>query len=382
MSPRVAARVGSFRRTLIREIFESAPKDALNLGLGQPDFDPPAVFCEALARAASSPDSGYGPTAGDRTLRELVANDYSGFANGPQDVVITLGCQNATFTALGCLLDPGDEVLVPDPGFPGAMSAAKAWGATPRYYPLRAERGFRIDVDELLALVTDRTRGIVVISPSNPTGVLEPQATLDRLVEETARRGLALVLDEIYRELCHSAPPPAPGVPRIAAPHVVVCGGLSKSVALTGWRVGWAICSDGPFIDKFTALHQAVLTCPATPIQRACRIAFEPAGIDAAATLRQAFRRRRDLVASILGTAGCRMAPLDAAFYAWVDASGAGGGREFSRRLLQEENIVVIPGEGFGVAAPDWFRISYCQPEQRLEPALKTIVARLGVAVG
>ncbi len=381
MSPRIAARVEDFRRTLIREIFESAPKDSFNLGLGQPDFDPPAVFCQALAKAASMPDSGYGPTAGDRVLRERVAHSYHGFVAGPDDVLITLGCQNATFTALGCLLDPGDELLVPDPGFPGAERAAKSWGATPVFYPLRAENHFRIDVDELMSLVGPRTRGILLITPSNPTGVVEPSSTIDRLIEETARRGIALIVDEIYKELCYTSDGPAPGVPAVAHPHVIVCGGLSKSVALTGWRIGWAVCSDPVFIDKMTALHQTVLTCPSTPIQRACRIAFEPEGIQAAQELKAAFRRRRDLVASILTASSARYAPLDGAFYAWVDASAAGGGKRFAKALLDEEKIVLIPGEGFGQSAPDWFRISYCQPEEKLGPALRVIADRLNVPV-
>jgi aspartate/methionine/tyrosine aminotransferase len=381
MSPRIAARVEDFRRTLSREIFESAPKDSFNLGLGQPDFDPPAVFCEALAVAASMPDSGYGPTAGDRVLRERVAQSYHGFVRGPEDVLITLGCQNATFTALGCLLDPGDELLVPDPGFPGAERAAKSWGATPVFYPLRAENSFRIDVDDLMSRVGPLTRGVLLITPSNPTGAVEPQATIDRLIEETARRGIALIIDEIYKELCYVTEEPAPGVPAVQQPHMIVCGGLSKSVALTGWRVGWAVCSDPVFMDKMTALHQTVLTCPSTPIQRACRVAFEPAGKQAAREIRSAFKRRRDLVASILGSPSKRCAPLDGAFYAWVDASAAGGGRKFAKALLDEEKIVVIPGEGFGQSAPDWFRISYCQPEERLGPALRVIAERLNVAV-
>lgn len=380
MSPTPAQRVAGFRRTLIREIFESAPADALNLGLGQPDLDPPAVFVEALARAAREPNSGYGPTAGDLKLRELIAADYPGFARGPSDVLVTTGCQQATFTALGCLLDPGDELLVPDPGFPGAERAARAWGAVPVGYPLRPERQFRIDIDELLAAITPRTRAILVITPSNPTGVIEPQETLERLIDETARRGLALLIDEIYRELCFGPADRAPGAPPQIAPHLIACGGLSKSVALTGWRVGWAVCSDPGLMDKMVALQQTVLTCPSTPIQRASRIAFAAEGREAAKALRELFRRRRAVVERELRPATVRRAPMDGAFYAWIDAGRAGGGRRFAAELLTEEKIVVIPGEGFGVAAPDWFRVSYCQPEERLGPALATIVRRLTTA--
>lgn len=121
MSPAFSNRVAGLKRTLIREIFESAPPEALNLGLGQPDLDPPPPFRAELSRAAAEGPAGYGPTAGDRPLREAVAAQYAGFAGGPDDVLITVGCQEATFVALGCLVDPGDEVLTPDPDSPAPL---------------------------------------------------------------------------------------------------------------------------------------------------------------------------------------------------------------------------------------------------------------------
>lgn len=377
MSPVIAARVGGLTRTLIREIFESAPKDALNLGLGQPDLDPPAVFREALAKAATDGPAGYGPTAGDRVLREGIARHYAGFATRPDDVLVTTGCQEATFVTLGCLVDPGDEVLVPDPGFPGAERAAMVWGAVPVRYPLRAENGFHLDVDEVIGMIGPRTRALVVITPSNPTGTVEPQASLDRLYEETGKRGIALVIDDTYASLCWTHDGPAPGAPPTVMPHVVVCGGLSKSVALTGWRVGWAVCPDAAFMAKMVALQQTVLTCAATPIQLAARVAFTPEGEAGAREIRARFEARKNLVARTLGARpGVRIAPLEGAFYAWADVSRVGGGRAFAKRLMEEDKIVTIPGEAFG-SAVDWLRISYCQEDGALERALVTIADRL-----
>ncbi len=383
MSPRIAQRVAGLKRTLIRELFESAPPDALNLGLGQPDLEPPALLREALARAASEGPSGYGPTAGDGALRERVATAYAPFARGAGDAVITVGCQQATFVALGCLLDPGDEVLLPDPAFPGALRAAQTWDAAPRFYPLRAERGFHLDPDEVLGLITPATRALVVITPSNPTGTVEPASSLARLTEETARRGVALVIDDTYRSLYWLGDGDAPGIPAEPLPHVVVCGGLSKSVALTGWRLGWVVSPDAEFMARVVALQQTLLTCAPTPTQRAARVAFTPEGRVAAQAVRAVFRRRRDLVERILGgRPGLRMAPLEGAFYAWVDASAAGGGMAFARRLMAEDKIVVIPGEAFGTSAPDWLRISYAQEDGALARALETIAARLSSAAG
>lgn len=379
MSPRPASRVKGLKRTLIREIFESAPKDAINLGLGQPDLRPPDALSSALAKAASAGPAGYGPTQGDAALRAEVASSYPGFARDGADVLITTGCQQATFVVLGALLDPGDEILVPDPGFPGAPRAADAWGASARAYPLRPENHFHLDPDEVLRAVGERTRAILVISPSNPTGTVESRESLDRLATGCAERDLTLVLDDTYRELHWLDEGPAPGAPAEPAEHVVVCGGLSKSVALTGWRVGWAISPDTDFMARLVALQQTVLTCAATPIQLAAREAFSAAGRRGGAELRARFLARKNMVEESLGPLlETRMAPLEGAFYAWIDVAQRGGARHFARTLLEEEKIVVIPGEAFGAAAPDWIRVSYAQDETLLARALRVIAARAG----
>lgn len=378
MSPRLAARVAGLKRTLIRELFESAPPDALNLGLGQPDFEPPDLLRAALARAASEGPSGYGPTAGDPVLRQGVAGTYPGFARRPEDVLITTGCQEATMVVLGCLVDPGDEVLVPDPAFPGAERAAGAWGGIPIRYPLRPENNFHLDPQEVLDAVTPRTRAIVVITPSNPTGTVEPRESIEYLCRGAEQRGVTLIIDDTYRTLCWTGEELAPGAPAEPSPHVVVCGGLSKAAALTGWRLGWAISPDPALAGKLVALQQTLLTCAPTPTQRAARVTFTPEGAQAVAGVRDVFRRRRDMVAEVFQQAGqIDFAPLEGAFYTWVNARARGGGMAFARLLLQEENIVIIPGEAFGAFCPDWVRISYAQEDRALQQALRVIAARL-----
>lgn len=374
MSPRYSGRVAPLKRTLIREIFEAAPPEAINLGLGQPDLGAPEVLRGALARAAESGPSGYGPTAGLVELRRDVAATYGDLARDEGDVLITAGCQQATFVTLGCLLDPGDEILVPDPGFPGAARAAVAWSARARSYPLREERGFHLDPEEVAALISRRTRAVLVISPSNPTGTVEPRTTLERLVRITAEAGVALILDDTYRELYWIGEGSAPTVSGSDLSHVVICGGLSKSVALTGWRIGWAVGSDPSFMAKMVALQQTVLTCAATPIQTAAREAFTEAGRGAAAEIRDRFRRRREIVERILPAKG-RRAELEGAFYTWIHVGR--DARRFSQELLERDGIVVIPGVAFGEAATEWIRVSYAQPEEILEQALGVIRGRL-----
>jgi aspartate aminotransferase len=377
MKLKPSRRVASLRRTLIREIFESAPPDALNLGLGQPDLPAPAWLRESLAHAALEGSSGYGPTAGFAELRERIAADYPDLSVGPDRVLVTTGCQEATFVVLGCLLDPGDEVLVPEPSFPGAARAAHAWGATPRSYPLRPERSFHLDPDEVLDAVGPATRLVVVISPSNPTGTVEPQESLDALVAGCAARGVGLLLDDTYRGLHWLSEEPAPGLRGDDLDHVVVCGGLSKSLALTGWRLGWAVAPDPELARKLVALQQTVLTCAPTPTQLAGLEAFSAGGRRAAWEVRARFDARRRIVEQKLPRDRFDRAPLEGAFYAWIDAGARGGGAAFARALLDEERIVVIPGEAFGAAAADWIRVSYAQEDRRLAAALDVLAARL-----
>lgn len=377
MTLRPADRVSNLRRTLIREIFESAPADAVNLGLGQPDLPAPAWMREALSHAALEGPTGYGPTAGFEDLRSAIAEEYPDLGVGAESVLVTAGAQEATFLALGCLTDPCEEVLVPEPAFPGAERAARAWGASVRRYPLRAERDFHLDPDEVLASISPATKVLVVLTPNNPTGTVEPADSLAALARGAAARGVALVLDDTYRGLHWLEEGPAPSLKGSGADHVVVCGGLSKSLAMTGWRLGWAVVPDREMAARLVALQQTVLTCPPTPIQRAALEAFSPGGRRAAWEVQARFDARRRRVEAALPRERFRRAPLEGAFYGWIDASRRGGGRSFAQELLDEENIVVIPGEAFGDAAAAWIRISYAEEDQRLAAALETIAQRL-----
>ncbi|MDH3283516.1 MAG: pyridoxal phosphate-dependent aminotransferase [Acidobacteriota bacterium] len=375
MSPVPARRVAGLRRTLIRELFESAPPDAVNLGLGQADLPVPQELRQALREAAAGPD-GYGPTAGDPGLRGDVARSYPGFVDGPDHVLITAGCQEALFLALGSLLDAGDEVLVPEPGFPGAQRAAEIWGARARTYPLRPENRFHLDPDELLALISPATRAVVVISPSNPIGTVEPRETLDRLVAGSAEQGVCLLIDDTYRAYHWIGDGPAPGPPPVPAENVVACGGLSKSPGLAGWRVGWLACPDAAFVSRVAALHQTVMTCHATPLQLAARAAFAEPGLALMTRFAEPFRARRRLVQETLGIPeDGGLAPLEGAFYAWVPTTQPAA--RVARTMIDEDRIVVVPGEAFGRGAEHRLRVSYALPPPDLERALATIARRI-----
>jgi aspartate aminotransferase len=232
MSLRAARRMDGVERTLIRRIFDGAPAGSINLGLGQPDLATPASICLAGIDGIVTGQTGYTSTAGDPALRAAVARRYPGFATGPGSVVITIGSQEAVFASTLALVDGGDEVLVPDPGYPAYPVVAKLLGATPVSYPLRPERAFRIDPADVIARLTGRTRLVILCSPSNPTGAMDAPEDLAHLAAVLTERDVPWLSDEIYAGFAYDRP--APSISRFAPQGGVVVSGLSKDLSMTG----------------------------------------------------------------------------------------------------------------------------------------------------
>jgi aspartate aminotransferase len=348
--------VRSLERTLIRQIFDSAPPDAINLGLGQPDLPTPDALALAGVEGIVQGRTGYTTTAGDPDLRAAVAGEYPGFAAGPEDVVIQVGTQEAMFTAALALLDPGDELLVPDPGYPAYPNVAELSGAVAVRYPLRAERAFRLDPDDIEARLTARTRAVIVCTPSNPTGAVHRETDLTRLAELLEARGVAWISDEIYAGFWYDAP--VPSLHRHSRAGLLISG-LSKTLSMTGWRIGWAV---GPteLLRRITAVHQYLVTCAPSVSQRAALAAFTPRGREEAERYRRIFAARRELMGRELGRIpGLAPQLPDGAFYFFIDVRAYGDSVEIARRLLDSRNVVVIPGEAFGPGGAGWLRLSF-----------------------
>ncbi|HKQ60346.1 MAG TPA: pyridoxal phosphate-dependent aminotransferase, partial [Candidatus Polarisedimenticolaceae bacterium] len=256
MTLRPARRLDGIERTLIRRIFDSAPAGAINLGLGQPDLPtPPAAALEGIAAIAAG-QTFYTSTAGDPALRAAVAARYG--ASGPEAVLITIGSQEALFAACLGLVDAGDELLFPDPGYPAYPMVARLIGAEPVAYPLRRERGFRLDPADLLERVGPRTRLVILSCPSNPTGACVGAEDLAALAGGLAERGVPWVSDEIYSAFCWNGAFVSPA--RFAPQGGLIVSSLSKDVSMTGWRVGW-IVGPPPIIARLNAVHQYLVTC-------------------------------------------------------------------------------------------------------------------------
>jgi len=373
---RPSARVSRLERTLIRQIFESAPPDAINFGLGQPDLPTPPALALAGIDGITRGRTGYTATAGDVELRRRIAALYPGHASGVDDVIVTVGSQEAMFAACLALLDPGDEVLFPDPGYPAYPVVARLCGAEPVPYPLRPERRFRLDADDVLERLGPRTRAVILCSPSNPTGACAERAELERLVAELGRREVPWISDELYAQFDWDG--------RFVTPAALAPGGglivssLSKDVSMAGWRVGWVVAPT-PVAQRLVAVHQCLVTCAPAISQHAALAVFSAEGAAARREVVERFRRRRALMAEGLERIpGARVEPPDGAFYFFLDVSRHGDALELARRLIERRRVVTIPGAAFGATAPGYLRLSFAADEAAIVEGTRRIAEELG----
>lgn len=371
MRIRPARRVAGLERTLIRQIFDSAPADAINLGLGQPDLPTPDVAALHGVAAISAGRTSYTSTAGDPELREALAQRYRPFARDPDNVLVTVGSQEAMYVACLGLLDSGDEVLYPDPGYPAYPVVAGLVGARPVAYPLRPGRRFRLDPEDVVARLTEHTRAVILCAPSNPTGASIQQRELEQLTRVLEQRGVPWISDEIYSGFSYDEPFVSPA--DVAPDGGLVISGLSKDLSMTGWRVGWIV---GPreILTRLIAIHQYLVTCASSISQRAALAAFTPTGIAIRKQYLEIFRARRDLMAQELGRlAGVEFTPPDGAFYFYVDVSRYGDSVQLARRLLERAKVVTVPGEAFGNNGKGYLRISFAASNDAIREGLQRI---------
>lgn len=360
---------------MIRRIFESAPPDAINLGLGQPDLPTPAVVALAGIAGIAQGRTGYTPTAGDPELRDAVARRHAACGFGREGVLITVGSQEAMFASCLALVDPEDEVLVPDPGYPSYPTMVRLVGGRPVAYPLRAEHGFQLRAEDIEQRLTERTRLVILTAPSNPTGSLIPRPELARLVELLGKRGVPWLSDELYAAFHYDGQLTSPAELNPAGGLVV--GGVSKELSMTGWRVGWLV-GPPPIVARLVSVHQHLVTCAPSISQRAALAGFTPEGEAARASQMARFRRRRELMAEALARIPqLRFALPDGGFYFFVDVSAYGDALEIGRRLLERRRVITIPGTAFGPGGAGHLRLSFAAAEEDIRRGIEAIRCEL-----
>lgn len=374
MNLRVARRLDGVERTLIRQIFDSAPPGAINLGLGQPDLPtPPSIALQGVAAIAAE-RTGYTSTAGDPQLRAAVAARYPGWAEGPESVLITIGSQEAMFASCLALLDPGDELLYPDPGYPAYPVVARLLGARATAYPLRPDAGFALRADDVIERLSPQTRVVVVCSPSNPTGACNGEGETRRLVAALEERDVAWLSDEIYSGFIYEGRSISPAA---FSRQGLVVSGLSKDLSMTGWRIGWVVGAPA-IVARIIAVHQYIVTCASSISQAAAVAALGPGARIERERMLEIFRRRRQLMGDLLAAIpGVQVTWPSGAFYFFVDVSRFGSSLEVARRALTEQRVITIPGVAFGKQGEGYLRLSYAASENDITAGVRSLAASL-----
>lgn len=365
---RPARRLRGIEKSMIRQVFDRARAGSINLGLGEPDLPTPEVIRREAARVIREEQNGYTSHAGLAVLRERVASDYSYLSGQPERVIITAGSQEALYLALMTIVDEGDEVLLPDPGFVAYPTIVRMAGGVPVFYELPASGGFAFDADDFRRKLSPRTKAVVVISPSNPTGRVFSEGDLARMSGALKGTGAYVISDEIYGELYYTSEKPKTISERYE--RTVVIGGLSKAMSMTGWRLGW-LAGPAEVVRSALVLHGYVTTCASTVSQKAALAAWTEEAEAARATHRRTFRERRDhLLARVGEDLGLRAVEPEGAFYMMVDVSEYGSSTEVTERLL-ERGVITVPGAAFGPEGEGFLRVSFCADLETLSEGVR-----------
>ena len=363
----------------IRKFFDIVAEmpDAISLGVGEPDFDTPWHIREAGIYSLEGGKTFYTSNAGLMELRNEIAAYYKRKHNleysGSSEVLVTVGGSEGIDMCLRAMIDPGDEVIVPEPSYVSYGPCADLAGAKTVKLELKAENDFRLQPEELLAAVTDKTKILILPYPNNPTGAIMEKEDLEPIARICKEKDIYVLSDEIYGELTytgqdHFTIAAVPGM----RDRTIIINGFSKAYAMTGWRLGFAV---GPerIIKQMTKLHQYAIMCAPTTSQYAAVEALRN-GDDDVAKMRESYnQRRRYLVARLRGMGLSCFEPYGA-FYVFPCIKSLGmSSDEFATKLLEEEKLAVVPGTAFGECGEGFIRISYAYSLEELKEALGRI---------
>ena len=353
----------------------SQGRDIINLGIGQPDFRTPEHIVDAAVKALRDGHHGYTPATGIKPLREAVAADIlkrTGVEVSPDQVIIVPGGKITMFAAILMFGEPGADILYPDPGFPIYRSMIEFTGARPVPIPILEENGFAFTAEETLALITPKTRLIILNSPANPTGGVTPKAEIDKLVAGLAKwPDVAILSDEIYGQMTYDG---LPHVPLLSYPEirdrVILLDGWSKTYAMTGWRMGFSVWPK-PLYENIRKLAVNAWSCVNAPAQFA-GLAALTGPQDSVRTMVAEFDKRRKIVVEELNKLpGISCITPKGAFYAFPNIAGTGfKAKKLASQLLEESGVATIGGPDFGVHGEGYLRLSYANSAENIRRAI------------
>ena len=361
----------------IRKFFdlvsEMNDKDVISLGVGEPDFDTPWHVRDEGIYSLEKGRTFYTSNSGLKELREEICNyldrRYQVSYDWHHETIVTVGGSEGIDIAMRAMLDPGDEVLIPQPSYVSYEPCAILAGGKPVIIELKAENEFRLTPEELLEHITDKTKILVLPYPNNPTGAIMERADLEKIAQIVMEKDIFVLSDEIYSELSykgdHVTIASIPGMKE----RTILINGFSKAYAMTGWRLGYA-CGPREIIEQMTKIHQFAIMCAPTTSQYAAVEAMRNGDTDVA-TMREAYDQRRRYLVNAFKEMGLECFEPYGAFYIFPCIKEFGmTSEEFAERFLMEEKVAVVPGTAFGDSGEGFLRISYAYSLQNLKAAL------------
>lgn len=342
---------------------ERAGKKIYHFEVGRPDFDTPKIIKDATIKSIENGDVFYTSNYGIMPLREAVAEKLRNENNldyTAKEVLITAGATESIYDSYSLILEEGDEILLPNPCWPNYVNAAYIMGAVPVRYSLAEENDFQIDFDELEGLVTEKTKAIVIINPSNPIGSMFTLETLEKLADFAKKKDILVISDEIYEKIIygnkkHISIASLDGMKE----RTITINGFSKTYSMTGFRLAY-VAAPEEFIRVLNIIHQHNTSCATSFVQHGGITALKEGG-DASEEMVKEYKRRRDyIVEKVNSIEGLSLNAPDGAFYAFINIKGLGiSSEEFCNYLLDEECVAIVPGTVFGSAGEGFVRFSY-----------------------
>lgn len=367
-------RLRGLQPTLIRQFFERAPPDSINFGLGEPDLPTPRFMRQEAARITLEEQNGYTPHPGIPALRQLIADQYPHLGLSLHDVVVTVGSQEAMTAAFLSIVDEGDDVLLPNPSFPAYDACVKISEGNPVYYRLPADKGFAFDIEEFKRTITPKTKAAVVISPSNPTGRILTENDLRRIADVLKDTGIYLISDEIYSDLYFGERPHSVSE---FYDRTIIISGLSKSLNMTGWRLGWLATAHKEISKAAMVLHGFLTVCTSAITQKAALLGWTEEAEAAKAEARRIYKARGEyLVGLFESELGLQATLPQGAFYSMLDVRSLGDDIKVAEKCLRNR-VITVPGLAFGSEAKGFLRISFCNTEEKMAEGVRRMKGAL-----
>jgi aspartate aminotransferase len=360
---RFASQIRDIEISGIRKCFEGAGPGSINLGLGQPDFDTPSHIKDAAIKAIRQGFTGYTANCGFPDLLQAIAGKFwqdNQLKYSPEEIMVTSGASEALFLAIAALVDRGDEVLMGDPSFLSYSALTKVMGGRPVGVPL--SNRLTLTPDAVNEKVTDRTKAIIINSPSNPTGSVQSEEELRGITQIADDQDIAIISDEVYEHLIYGGLHISPAR---YSNNVITINAVSKTYAMTGWRLGY-LAAKGEALEQMLKVHQYVQACACSISQKAAMAALNGPQ-DCVAMMREEFRLRRDMMVQGFLDMGVDLVRPQGAFYLFPKV----GDGEAATARLAKAGVVVVPGSAFGPGGKKHIRLSYASSKENLEEALR-----------